>query len=96
MTEIERVAQAIQAKCVERGYRGCPAPLVHHVAGAAIEAVNAYRAEEKRKNCKHFNRIGNGYAGSDGSSWSAWSCQSCGASYDSRTPTVSEASGDRK
>lgn len=44
MTEtIERVAKAIQAKCLERGYRECPAPLVHHVAGAAIEATQVWQ-----------------------------------------------------
>jgi hypothetical protein len=36
---IERVAKAIQAKCLERGYRECPASLIHHVAAAAIEAI---------------------------------------------------------
>lgn len=45
---IDCVARAIQAKCTERGYTGCPAPLVYHVAAAAIEAADAFRAEEKR------------------------------------------------
>ena len=36
---IERVANAIQVKCKERGYPECPAPLVHHIAAAAIEAM---------------------------------------------------------
>ena len=36
---VERVAKAIQAKCVERGYREVPVPLVHHVAAASIEAM---------------------------------------------------------
>lgn len=35
---IKKVAEAMQAKCQERGYKGCPEPLVHHVAAAAIEA----------------------------------------------------------
>lgn len=37
--KIEQVAKAIQAKCKERGYPECPAPLVHHIAVAAIEAM---------------------------------------------------------
>lgn len=43
MTEIEHVAEAIQAKCRERGWKECPAPLLHHVAGAAIDALDAFR-----------------------------------------------------
>jgi hypothetical protein len=35
---IKKVADAIQDKCRERGFNGCPEPLVHHVALAAIEA----------------------------------------------------------
>lgn len=49
-----------------------------------LRAFVAALAEEKRKNCKHLNRFGSGYAGSDGTSWTAWTCQSCGTSYDSR------------
>jgi hypothetical protein len=36
---VERVAKAIQEKCHERGYKGCPEPLITHVAAAAIEAM---------------------------------------------------------
>lgn len=36
---IRRVADAIQAKCKERGFNECPAPLIHHVSAAAIAAM---------------------------------------------------------
>jgi len=39
MSMIERVARAIQDRCRERGFNVCPAPLVHHIAAAAIEAM---------------------------------------------------------
>lgn len=56
----------------------------HDLIYVIITASDAYRAEEKRKNCKHFNRTGTGSVGSDGSGWSTWYCSECGASYDSR------------
>jgi len=48
-------------------------------------------AEEKRKNCKHFNRHGNGALSSDGASSYHWHCAECGASggYDFPTPQES-------
>lgn len=87
MAEIEIVAEAIRLRGIERGHPIHPV-MTHHLAAAAIEAMDAYRAEEKRRTCKHFNRTGTGCVGSDGFGWSTWHCSECGASYDSRTPTL--------
>lgn len=61
-----------------------------------LKSFIAAQAEEKRKNCKHYSRIGSGCTGSDGIGWSTWYCQECGASYDSRaiSPAVREGKND--
>lgn len=87
MTEIECVAEAMRLRSIERGFPIHPVT-VHHIAAAAIEALDNFRSAEKRRTCKHFNRTGTGSIGSDGSGWSTWFCQECGASYDSRESTV--------
>lgn len=48
-----------------------------------ITASDLYRAEVKRKNCKHLSKVGGGSVGDSGSH-SYWRCNDCGASYDSR------------
>lgn len=55
-----------------------------------ITASDAYRAEQKRKNCRHLNRFGGGGIGESGSH-SYWRCPECGESYDSRAALVSPA-----
>jgi hypothetical protein len=58
-----------------------------------ITASDAYRAEEKRKNCNHIRKIGGGGIGANmGTSYSFWHCQDCGASYDSRKPVLAAVS----
>lgn len=88
MSEIERVAQVI---CLwdggdwdgVLGSRECSRDRYRAMAHAAREALDAYRADEKRKNCKHDRRTGGGSIGESGSH-SYWHCSDCGASYDSR------------
>jgi hypothetical protein len=58
-----------------------------------LRAFIAHQAEEKRKNCKHFGRIGSGSIGSDGSSSTHWYCPDCGASYSQVTPPKSQTIG---
>jgi hypothetical protein len=88
---IEQVARAIAKTIPGRAIEITPWTMI--AASAAIEAADAYRAEEKRRSCKHERRIGTGCVGSDGSGWSTWYCQECGASYDSRaTPTEASQS----
>jgi len=87
MTETEQVAAAISAADAE--WQDTPGTPItswsETLARAAINALDAYRVEQKRKKCKHWNRIGNGVCSSVGSSsWTYWYCQDCGASFDSR------------
>lgn len=51
-----------------------------------VNAVLDLHEANMRKNCKHFNRIGNGSAGSDGSGSYSWYCPACGASESYSTP----------
>jgi hypothetical protein len=99
MTEVELVAIAICKSRTCQGIDCCQWPAnggrlqcpvknggYDDAARDAIQALDSFRDAEKRKNCKHYARIGTGCAGSDGSGWSTWFCQECGASYDSRHP----------
>lgn len=80
MTEVERVVEAMEA-------RSAIDPVtMEDVARAAIAALDAYRAEERRKNCQHLNKTGTGMVGSDGSSYYDWYCRDCHASGHSETP----------
>lgn len=91
MSEIEHVAKAM-ADAVAMNYDNNEAIFTLY-ARTAIASLDALRTAEKRKNCKHHNRTGTGYAGGDGTGWTTWYCQSCGASYDSRsnTPAVGKS-----
>lgn len=64
------------------------------MARAAIVALDKHRAEEKRKNCKHFHRIGAGSLSAAGTTYS-WHCPECGASYASGAAvgTVGDSNG---
>ena len=106
MTEIELVAIAIcksrtceGADCCQWPANGgriqCPVKNggYNDAAKEAIQALDTFRAAEKRRNCKHHSCVGTGYLGSDGSGWNTWFCQECGASYDSRTPALPRPNG---
>lgn len=74
-------------------------PALHMLHEAAIRraliAAEAERDEDRRKNCTHPRRIGNGMVCSDGSSESSWSCPDCGACGHSRTPPRPDGEGMR-
>lgn len=75
-----RVAEAMRdADPLGRGYRGDFTAYLPQ-ARIAIAAVDAFREEEKRKNCRHYNKFGNGSVSFDGSSSFSWYCRDCGAS----------------
>lgn len=94
MSELDAVVKAIwEAECIPPVIDGDLQGWQQSVARAAISALDAYRAEEKRKNCKHPRRIGGGAVGESGS-YSYWLCQDCGASYDSRTLSPSHRASD--
>lgn len=92
MSEVDVVAKAID-EAVQKWQPGSSQPIKGMAAQAAIAALDIYRAEEKRKNCKHPSKFGTGSVGGDGTIWSTWYCRDCGASYDSRTALVSPADG---
>jgi hypothetical protein len=98
MSEIEQVARALLAHQVDTGQ--CDPDIswtsFEGEARAAIRALDAFRAEEKRRTCKHLNRTGTGSLGSNGFGWSTWYCQECGASYDSRTIDTEAAKAERE
>ncbi len=109
MTELELVAIAICKSRTCEGFNCCQWPAqrgrtqcpvkdggYNEAAKDAITALDDFRAAERRKNCQHHMRIGTGCLGSDGSGWSTWFCQECGASYDSRTPSVSSHHSPRQ
>lgn len=50
--------------------------------------IDGSAVEEKRRNCRHFNRQGSGTVGSDGSSKWSWYCADCGASDEGITPPI--------
>lgn len=50
-----------------------------------VDAILALEVAEKRKNCQHLNRQGNGMLSSDGSSRYDWYCPNCGESGHSET-----------
>jgi transposase-like protein len=82
MSEIEHVAEAIR-QSEDYWWNREDEPedgLAETLARVAIKALDAYRAEEKRKNCKHMNAMG---SSGTGNARSRWSCPDCGASYDS-------------
>lgn len=53
------------------------------LAKAALRAAEAEREVERKENCKHPNKTGNGTVSSDGSSKWNWYCSDCGASGNS-------------
>jgi hypothetical protein len=90
MSEIERVAWAIvHATFDEDEARGISGELLRvtyiPLARAAIEALDGYRAEEKRRTCMHYRKTGSGGTGPQ--AWFTWRCPDCGESYDSRNLT---------
>jgi hypothetical protein len=102
MTEIELVAIAICKSRTCEGVSCCQWPAqggrlqcpvkaggYDDAARDAIQALDIFRAAEKRRNCKHSSRYGMGCTGIDGAGWSTWFCSECGASYDSRAAVQS-------
>jgi hypothetical protein len=93
-----RVAEAMRdADPLGRGYRGDFTAYLPQ-ARIAITTVDAFREEEKRKNCRHYNKFGNGSLSSDGSSSFSWYCKDCGASGKSdlmANPAVSLQEGGK-
>lgn len=57
----------------------------HDIIKVVIATVDSHRSEQKRKNCRHFNRLGNGSLSSDGSSSFSWFCPECGSSGNSES-----------
>jgi hypothetical protein len=96
MSEIDRVAKAL---CEDKLWLGAfeqetpgNQDAWRGQAQAAINAVDSFRDEQRRKNCTHPRKFGGGAVGESGS-YSYWHCQDCGASYDSRKPN---SPADRK
>lgn len=61
---------------------------------AAVEilrAAESVRLDDKKKSCRHYNKIGNGSLSSDGSSSYTWFCAECGASGSFATPSATAA-----
>ncbi|WP_024516814.1 hypothetical protein [Bradyrhizobium sp. Tv2a-2] len=86
-SKLEEVARAI-AIAEHNWWHGKEEPkerLSLTLASVAIDVADKWEADERRRTCKHWNRVGTGSIGSDGSGWSTWYCQECGASYDSRS-----------
>jgi hypothetical protein len=83
MTELELVAIAICKSRTCEGINCCQWPAqggrtqcpvkaggYDEAARDAIQALDTFRAAEKRRNCKHHNRYGTGCTGIDGAGWS--------------------------
>jgi hypothetical protein len=86
-SELDCVSEAIRLRSCDRGHPVHP-NVVHHLASAAIAALDGFRELHKRKNCKHHHRVGTACLGGDGQGWSTWFCPECGESYDSRQPVT--------
>lgn len=85
MSEIMTVAKAM-AEAAGFCWENCAQSQWERDAEAGIRALDAYRAAEKRKNCKHPRKTGTGMVGSDGSSYHDWHCPDCGAGDRWETP----------
>jgi transposase-like protein len=93
MSEAEAVGRAM-AEAAGFCWDHCAQDQWKRDAEAGIRALDTYRAEQKRKTCKHNNRTGSGMVGSSGLSWTYWQCPDCGTTFDSRKS--SPASQERK
>lgn len=51
------------------------------LAKAALEAAERARDAERRRHCKHLNKMGDGWVSSDGKSGGSWRCTDCGVSH---------------
>lgn len=60
-------------------------------AKEAIAIIDAYKTAEKRKNCRHYSKVGSGSLCSDGSSSYHWFCAECGTSGGHDTPAFAPA-----
>lgn len=56
------------------------------LAAVSIETIDAERLAERRRTCRHLDRLGSGWIKSDGASEMSWHCPDCQTSGKSTVP----------